>query len=310
MTAEAPRSASEMNAYVAEKIQRFKSVYIPYPRHTEFHERCDYLQKLGVQSRGLPQMGLRVLGPTGSGKTTAADRYIEIANRHRPKNAMQIPIVKVELERAATPRKLLTSILDAYGDPYAERGNELSLKMRAIACFVRFGTELLIVDEIQHLNYRSGPKNDVADMLKGLLDAGVVPIVFLGTEEATGLFRRNLQLNGRLLAPGDLTPLRVSFAGDQRLFAGFVAQLERVVVEQGVLPELSHLASMEMLPPLFEVSKGVVGRVSRLFQVALEIAIRRGASRLEPYDLALAVDRWAIPQGFVDQNPFGAVGHE
>ena len=48
----------------------------------------------------------------------------------------------------------------------------------------------------------------------------------------------------------------------------------------------------------------MVGRVSRLAQAALEIAIRRGAARLEPYDLAEAVDRWAIPQAFVESNPF------
>jgi hypothetical protein len=34
-----------------------------------------------------------------------------------------------------------------------------------------------------------------------------------------------------------------------------------------------------------------------LITVAFEIALRRGAECIEVYDLALAVDRWAIPQG-------------
>ncbi len=36
----------------------------------------------------------------------------------------------------------------------------------------------------------------------------------------------------------------------------------------------------------------------------MEIAVRRGATRIETYDLALAVDRWAVTQDFVMVNPF------
>jgi hypothetical protein len=55
---------------------------------------------------------------------------------------------------------------------------------------------------------------------------------------------------------------------------------------------------------LHAVADGVVGRVSRLFGMALEIALRRGATRIEIYDLSLAVDRWAVANGITDHNPF------
>ncbi|MBW8303604.1 MAG: TniB family NTP-binding protein [Brevundimonas sp.] len=297
------RSASELNDLVAEKLDRFKSVFVPYPKHVELHDRCDYLQKLGRRTIGKPQMGLRVLAPSGSGKSTAAEAYIDLVQRRRPRTATFVPVLKIDLERASTSKKLMMSILDKFGDPYVAHGNELALRRRAFACFERFGTELLIVDEVQHLNYRNGLKNDVTDTLKGMLDGGVVPMVFLGTGEADQMFKRNLQLNGRLLAPCDLLPLNNRNVDDRRLFAAFVARLELVIVEHDVLPEPSKLGEAGLLPALFEVSQGIVGRVSRLFQAALEIAIRRGATRLEAYDLALAVDRWAIPQSFVEGNP-------
>lgn len=298
-----PPSGVDLNDLVAEMLERFKSVFVPYPKHVELHDRCDYLQKLGRRTIGKPQMGLRVLAPSGSGKSTAAEAYIELVERRRPRNDTFVPILKIDLERASTSKKLMTSILDKFGDPYASHGNELTLKRRAFACFERFGTELLIVDEVQHLNYRNGLKNDVTDTLKGMLDGAVVPMVFLGTEEAEQMFKRNLQLNGRLLAPCDLLPLNSRNAEDRRLFAAFVHRLELVIVEQGILPEPSRLGEAGLLPALFEVSQGIVGRVSRLFQAALEIALRRGATRLEAYDLLLAVDRWAIPQSFIDTNP-------
>lgn len=166
------------------------------------------------------------------------------------------------------------------------------------------GTELLIVDELQHLNYRNGVKNDVTDTLKGMLDAGVVPMAFLGTEEAAPMFVRNLQLNGRLLPPCDFHPLSARRPEDQRLFTKFVAKLEQVVVDRGVLPERSTLGADDMLPGLFEVSDGVIGRVCRLFEAALVHALRRGADKLERTDISWATEHWAMEQAFIDRNPF------
>lgn len=294
----------ELNAEIAEKIASFKEIFIPYPKHMEFHIQMDYLQKLGCRTAGKPQMGLRALGPSGSGKSTSALAYIAAVERIRPRTPTFVPIVKVDLERGSTPKKLMMSILIAFGDLYAGHGNELALKSRVFACFERFATELLIVDEVQHLNYRNGVKNDVTDTLKGMLDAGLVPMAFLGTEEATPMFVRNLQLNGRLLPPCDLHPLSARRPEDQQLFATFVAKLEQVVVERGLLPQLSTLAADNMLPGLFEVSDGVIGRVCRLFEAALVHALRRGAQKLERVDVSWATEHWAMEQAFIDRNPF------
>lgn len=293
----------DLNEAIAEKLARFKRVFIPYPPHIHLHGRLDYLQRLGRQCRGEPQMGLRVLAPTGSGKSSAALAYIAFVESQRPRTETFIPVIKIELERNSTSKKLMMSILNALGDPYSHHGNELTLKRRVLEYFKRFGVELLIVDEVQHLNYRNGLKSDVTDTLKVLLDTGVVPIAFLGTQEAKVLFERNLQLNGRLLPPCDLLPLDSKRAGDRDLFARFVSRLDHVIVDQGILPNLSDFEGSGLLPALFDVSDGVVGRVSRLLQVALEAALRRDAQCLERADIAWAIDQWAVPQSFVKSNP-------
>ena len=300
---------AELNAEIAEKIAAFKEVFIPYPKHMELHVQLDYLQKLGRRTIGRPQMGLRVLAPSGSGKSTAALAYIAAVERNRPRTDTFVPVVKVDLERGSTPKKLMMSILIAFGDLHAGHGNELALKRRVFACVERFKTELLFVDESQHLNYRSGVKNDVTDTLKGMLDAGLIPMVFLGTEEATPMFVRNLQLNGRLLPPCDLHPLNARRPEDQNLFATFVTKLEQIVVERSVLPERSTLATDDMLPGLFEVSDGVIGRVCRLFEAALVHALRRGAHKLERIDIFWATEHWAMEQAFIDRNPFARTAH-
>lgn len=298
------RNVAELNDEAAEMVARFKSVFIPYPPHVALHGRLDYLQKIGQRTRGKPQMGLRVLAPSGSGKSTAAEAYMELVETRRPRTHDFVPVIKIDLERHTTSKKLMILILEAFRDPYAAYGNELTLKRRVLSCFERFGTVLLIVDEVQHLNYRNGVRNDVTDTLKGMLDAGLVPIAFLGTEEALPMFRRNLQLNGRLLPPCDLHPLNVRSGRDQKLFAGYVAHLDQALVDQGIFKQRSGLRELEMLGALFDVSKGVVGRVNRLMEAAIEVAVRRGASHLERADLSWAVDAWAVEQSFIDHNPF------
>lgn len=295
-------TASEVNRLVAKHLAIFEDILIPYPRHTEFHGRCDYLMERGQLTKGKPQLGLRVLAPTGSGKTTAAEAVIRHVEARFPPKPGFVPILRVSLDRASTPKKLYTTLLGEFGDGFRYRATELEQRERLLTYFDRFGCRLLFIDEVQHLSRTNA--GDVTDSLKALLDAGAVPIVFLGTEDAEPMFERNLQLNGRLLAPCDFLPLRATVEEDCRLLKGFWERLDWEIVHLGLRNQSSDLFDPEFLGALHFVSKGVIGRVSRLMGIALEISIRRAAARIELRDLALATDRWAIPHKFASTNPF------
>lgn len=290
---------------IAAKSAAFKEIYIPYPPHQEFQKQCLYLIELGRATRGKAQQGLRVLAPTGSGKTAAAEAIIRLVHEQMPPSDTFVPIVIVPLDRATTPKKLMMAILYELEDPNYDRGSEMTLKRRVIEYFERLGTLLLIIDETQHLRVRkSTGNNDVTDTLKRLLDDGVVPIVFLGTEEALPVFRSNLQLSGRMLAPVDLSPLDPQRREDRTLLGNYAAMLDAEMVKRGIVSEPAGYASAWVRGCLHEVSSGVIGRISRLTDAALQIALKRGATSIDVADLELAVDQWAIPNGFVDKNPF------
>lgn len=294
-------TSAETNRLVAQRIADFRTIFVPYPRHVEFHARCDYLLELGQATKGQPQRGMRVLAPSGSGKTTAAEAFIRDVERRLPPAPGFIPIVHVNLDRAATVKKLYTSILMKFGDQLIRNRNELELKQRVIGLLDRVGCRLLFIDEVQHMAKGSG---DVTDSLKNLLDVGAVPIVFLGTDDAKEMFKRNLQFNGRLLPPCDFARLRATVLEDQQLLRGYWERLDMEIVHRGLLARPSGLMDPEVLGALHKCSDGVIGRISRLIEVALEVAIRCGSERIEVRHLALATDRWALPQGFVDTNPF------
>jgi acylphosphatase len=198
----------------------------------------------------------------------------------------------------------MMSILDAFGDAYSSYGNEQVLKTRAKMCFERFGTLLIIIDEVQHLNFRTSAANDATDTLKRLLDDGVVPIVFVGTEDALGMFTRNIQLSSRLIEPCDLSPLDWKNSDHRQLLASYVGALDAEMVKHRIVEERAKIIDPWAIGCLHAVTRGVIGRISRLFAIALDIALHRGAARIEIYDLSLAVDRWAVPNGIIDHNPF------
>lgn len=300
-------SAPTNDAVVA-ALDRYDAIYIPVPWHAEFHSRCDFLVKLGQSTKGKPQKGLRVLAPSGSGKTTAMLQFIQLFEQQHPRTDEHVPAILVPLERATTTRKLMSSILTAFDDPFATVGTELKLKSRVLKCFERFGTKLLIIDEVQHLHFRSTVMSDATDTLKRLLDDGVLPIIFLGTDAAEAMFTRNLQFNGRLLPPCDFQKLDPLVDRDRALFSRFLEELDLAIVDEAIFSQRAGLAHRSIAACLHEISDGIIGRVSRLLFVAIEIALRRSADRIEVYDLALATDRWALTQGFVKENPFRAEG--
>lgn len=297
-------TASQLNGTIAEKTLRFEQLFIPYPRHIHLHEQFDYLKQRGQLSQGRAQRGLRVLAPSNSGKTTAVNSYIERAKQLDPPAKGTIPFVKIDVEKSSTTKKLMASILIKLGDAYAMSGNEQVLRIRAFNALKRFKVQLLFVDEIQHLKFGGGVRAEVTDVLKLMLDMGIVPIVFLGTEDAEHIFKSNIQLSSRLLAACDLIPLNPAVPSEREMFVSFVRRMEDAIVKLDILPEKSDFQSLDLMPSLFEASSGIVGRASRLFEEALRLALHRGAHKLAPSDLALATETYGRDNLLITHNPF------
>lgn len=151
----------ERSDVVSAKLAIFQKIYVDHPPHTALHGRWYGLMSLGRATQGQPQKGIRTIALTGSGKTAAASTFVR--RMHPPGSAGYPPVAHVALEKATTSKRLIGSLLHWYGDRHTHSGTEARLKERLYACFERFGTQLLIIDEVQHLNHRSGDKGDVTD---------------------------------------------------------------------------------------------------------------------------------------------------
>ncbi|PWB82905.1 MAG: hypothetical protein C3F11_09390 [Methylocystaceae bacterium] len=169
--------------------------------------------------------------------------------------------------------------------------------------------ELLALDEIHHLIHSDGATKtawSVSENLKVLADSGVCPIALLGIDKAKRLISatNNPQLAGRCDVPLMLDPLDPSIPEDLKLFAGYVLALGRKYCEFGIFPRPQELTREDFLACYYDVSKGVIGAVSRLTEAAAECAIRRGSDTIDREDLSLATRRWAMPLDITDHDPW------
>lgn len=296
---------SDRSARVAHAVAALKSIILPYPRQQELMAELDELRLIGLETKKEPQSGMRLLSPTLSGKTATARQYARFVESQPHRSDGERPVLIVPLEVTGTPRSLFSSILTALGDDYSCSGTEQTLKKRVLKAFEIERTELLIIDEVQHLNHRLTVGNDVTDTLKRFLDDGVLPIAFLGTDAANDMFRRNPELNGRLAAPCSLPPLNWDDDEDRKLFEGFASKLDEAMVQKKVFRARSGFATDEdTLYPLYQACNGVIGQLVALIRTASRDALRRDDDAIMPNDLVEAVNKWSIPHGFIDHNPF------
>jgi hypothetical protein len=293
-----------MNEVLADAEDAFDGIYLPYPRHTQMQLLMDRVRLHGLKANGKPMRGMRVLGPTGSGKTTGIEEYAAHLARSNKYGPGRVPLLYIRLRKKTSVSRVLRSIVQKFGDRHAGRRDEEELNEQVRNCIDRAGVELLVLDECQHLKNLSNDSLEVTDQFKVFLDDSIVPVVFVGTYDAKPMFTANPELSGRLGNSVDLAPLRPTVAEDVALFAEFMRRLDRAMMERDLVQELSGLDDDYVIRCLFQASNGVIGMAYRIVRAAMLIAISREADYVEAYDLSLAVDRWAIPSDVCKSNPF------
>lgn len=285
---------------VVRKQSALQGIVLPYPRMLEAMWHFENVMRLGMETKGQPQIGLRIFVKTGCGKTTAAKQYRLLKNNEAKPGTH--PVLHVSLSSKGTARQLYVSIMAAIGDGFATAGNETTLRLRVMKTLERNEVRLLVLDEAHHAG-RSGYSSEITAEIKLMLDSGVVPIVLLGTDEAVPVIGRDRELAGRLMAPCRLDPLDWTVEDDRELWTDFLRALDLEMKRRRINSKLVGLDSVEVAETLNVVCEGVIGRVMRIMLTAIPLAAQDGRDSIDLEDVAVAVDRWAIEQGFANENP-------
>lgn len=289
--------------------QLLEDGWIEYaPQRAIIDELLDYRDET-VGRLGRPLSGRRLSQFSQAGKSkTMARLKMELALDREaeglPPNPYQVVIV--ELDRRLNLKGFYQEVLRKLDDEFWDDDVSAKVLENRIADFVRrLGVELLVADEVQHLRRKANDANEVTDRLKVFLDRGIVPLILVGDEDSVEFFRANGKLAARLGEPLQLAPLAPQkSARDAKLFKAFCAALDATLVDNGVFTSSSDLTSAQTLDALLEVSGGHVGRVARLIGVAAPNAVKRGAQRVDAYDLSRATRVFAMGASWTTTDPF------
>lgn len=227
--------------------------------------------------------------------------------RQRGEKPNRYQVVIITLKKRLTLKNLYRLILKKLGDPHhdQEKVSIETLLQRIEELSTRLGVELVVIDEVQHLDNATKDTTDVLDQLKVFVDEALFPIVFVGDEDSEGFFERNVKFAARLGDPLKLEPLRpLPDTPDAEAFEQFCHRFDLALRNAGALGQLAGLKDKHLLDGLMEASGGHLGRVARILQVAVPHSVWRGAKTLDAYDLSHAVRSYAIKNKWVSHDPY------
>lgn len=301
----------------------FRTIWVPHaPQMAVMSGLRQYrLQTLG--RRGVPLPGRRLSQETQAGKSALVWRLKEELEAERIASGLgpnPYQVVIITIDRKLTLKGFYQEILKYLGDEfyapaterdegpqrYEDRRSYKVLERRIAEWVNKLGVELLVADEAQRLDRNSDDASDVTERIQTFLDRGVVPLLLVGNGKSPAFFEKNPDLSARLGTPLQLKRLQPSAENrdDAKLFKSFCRTFDEMLVATCATTIASGLHQPEILNGLLAVSGGHVGRVARLLEEALPMAVSRGAVAIEAYDLSNATRQYAIGNGWIDHDPF------
>ena len=124
-----------------------RGLFIKYPLGEDYMK---FLKDLDTQPRCPRMMGRALIGPSGIGKTTLNDQYIELQIREQELTRPQYKYIRVETPPTPSPKALYLRILNTCNFEIT-RGTTEELFQKVLSGLERLETRMLFIDDIDHL---------------------------------------------------------------------------------------------------------------------------------------------------------------
>jgi hypothetical protein len=285
-----------------ERYRLTEKIFIEYPRLKKLMNRiehCLWYSKIAAE----PEC-MFIGGPTGAGKTTLQDHYLEKYPRVIQDEGAIVPILCARVPNKATDKNLVTELLIEIGDPIAEKGSAYNQTTRLRTLIKNCEVQLIILDEFQHFVDKDSQKvlKTVSDWLKNLIDQTKKPIILIGMPYAVQILDAvgNEQLQRRFATRESLHPFGWGTIDEIDDFRAFL----KAVDNQLPLMERSQLADPMTALRFYCATNGVVGNVMKLIRRATEFALEESLERLTLHILAQAYDDRLRADRPNKKNPF------
>jgi DNA transposition AAA+ family ATPase len=296
---------------IEEKIAKIEQIYVWSPMLRgliELMNHCREFSKIAAEPKSI-----LITGDQGAGKTKLIERYLENFPRVVTAEKTLVPVLAVDVIMPATVKSLVGDLLAALGDPAADKGTVASQTRRLCNLLKKCETELIILDEFQHLiDWKSSKvMKNISNWLKVLMNRTKLPIVLIGMPNSVDILdtKGNEQLKRRFSARKRLEPFRWGEDDeDQEDMINFLGKLDEALAE--LLPRRSGLAEAETAWLIHSATGGVIHKIMKLVRGAARAALTQGLKKIdlalleEAYEEHLVDDESEDEKGQQGANPF------
>lgn len=246
----------------------FAGLVVTHPQYASGWTKM--LKILNLGRDGAAPSGVMLFGESGTGKTTMTRQLACQGNE--PCTGHQQRVIYAPLKGSTSLGSVYANILEWMGDPSPDSGSNPRKLQRLTAGLTAKKTDVLIIDEMQHLITKRFDCNanlrEVTNALKSILDGGTTSLILAGLPEAKQLWENDAQLRRRLLPPIELK----NFAANDRsawqdVIKEMVTCCGQVAVGRPQTP-LGELADRMML-----AARGNISTASRIIKGAAFLAI-------------------------------------
>ena len=290
-------------------LERASTSLLRYPRFKQLHSiirDCQTLSRLAREPRCLSLEGV-----TGAGKSTLVQDYAALFTHSETQTedgAAQriVPVLYVETPSPVTVKGMAAAMLEALGDPAANRGTLWSLNARLVHFIRECHVELIILDDFQHLidSETARVLQRVSDWLKVLIKKTRIPFLVVGLDgQVKKVLDANLQLS-RLFRRETLSPFKwdIQDAAAVRDFDRLLTSVESIMA----LPMGKSIERLLLLQRLHYATDGVMGHVMTLLGQAALLACRRRCTEIDLAALSQAYTDLLAQHFPKKTNPFTA----
>lgn len=180
-------------------IERIQKSWVKHEQIEEKWKKFDQLREL----RNKAEYGTHIqhgilIGPSGVGKSTLAEKYTDKHPLLRLEEKHKRPVVYMEIPEPFTVGEFFSSLIEHLGGTLVGTRTIGALKRRVIHHLTNLEVELLFLDEIQYINYSKHVRPEKAmELIKHIANISKVVLVLIGPPEANKLRLFNKQYKRR-----------------------------------------------------------------------------------------------------------------
>ena len=265
-----PKSLEYLDKTNEERIEYIKKErFIVYPSAKKI---LDKLEELLIEPKKTRMPCLLIVGDSNNGKTSVVKKFLKM---HMPTDGIEtdaVPVIIVQAPPRPDIGMFYDSILDELLIPF-KKSDSLSRKDVEITYyFSKFGTKMLIVDEIHNILSGSvARQKEFMNALKNLNNKLLMPIVLVGIKEALNATNTDFQISSRF------KPMYLKRWNFNNEYKALLKSIEKILPlkKESAIAENDKLAEY-----ILETSEGLLGEIIEIISSSAIYAIKNQKEKI------------------------------